>query len=82
MQGISPYAIPLWDPYGLYYLPPALVLITGYDPLHDEGAAYSAALNDYGVPTETLYYDDMLHGESSNSFHLTCALGMNGIQSP
>jgi acetyl esterase len=43
-------------------LPPAFVLTAGFDPLLDEGRAYSERLKKEGVPTEYREYSDMVHG--------------------
>jgi len=43
-------------------LPPALVVTCGFDPLHDEGAAYAARLVEAGVPTRHLAYPRQIHG--------------------
>lgn len=46
----------------LGHLPPAIILYAGFDPLRDEAAAYSLKLTLAGVPVETLYFADMIHG--------------------
>jgi acetyl esterase len=43
-------------------LPPAFVMTAGFDPLLDEGRAYSEKLKKDGVPTEYREYSDMVHG--------------------
>ena len=42
-------------------LPPAYVLLGGYDPLHDEGQAYAARLRAAGVAVTIADYPDMVH---------------------
>jgi acetyl esterase len=46
----------------LAHLPPAVILYAGFDPLRDEAAAYAMKLTLAGVPVETLYFADMIHG--------------------
>lgn len=43
-------------------LPPTILLYAGFDPLRDEAAAYTLKLTLAGVPVETLYFADMIHG--------------------
>lgn len=43
-------------------LPPTILLYAGFDPLRDEAAAYAMKLALAGVPVETLYFADMIHG--------------------
>ena len=43
-------------------LPPALIVTCGFDPLHDEGAAYAARLTAARVPTRHLAYVRQVHG--------------------
>jgi acetyl esterase len=43
-------------------LPPAFVMTAGFDPLRDEGRAYSERLQREGVPTQYREYADMVHG--------------------
>jgi acetyl esterase len=42
-------------------LPPAYVMLGGYDPLHDEGLAYADKLNQAGVKVTVADYGDMVH---------------------
>lgn len=42
-------------------LPPAYVVVAGFDPLHDEGAAYAEKLRDAGVSVTLDDYPDMVH---------------------
>jgi acetyl esterase len=48
--------------YEVSQLPPAVVLYAGFDPLRDEAAHYASRLREGGVPVETLYFPDMIHG--------------------
>jgi acetyl esterase len=43
-------------------LPPALVVVAGHDPLHDEGVAYARRLAADGVPTTLSSYPGQFHG--------------------
>jgi acetyl esterase len=42
-------------------LPPAYVMIAGYDPLHDEGLAYAEKLRAGGVSVTLADYPDLIH---------------------
>jgi acetyl esterase len=42
--------------------PNALVIVAEYDPLHDEGVAYAARLEQWGVTVTTSTYKGMPHG--------------------
>jgi acetyl esterase len=42
-------------------LPPAYVMLGGYDPLHDEGLAYAEKLRAAGVKVTVADYADMMH---------------------
>jgi acetyl esterase len=43
-------------------LPPAYVMLAGYDPLHDEGYAYAEKLRAAGVKVTVADYPEMVHG--------------------
>ena len=46
----------------LKLLPPAHVVVCGWDPLHDEGLAYAAKLRAVGVQVSEVEYASMVHG--------------------
>jgi acetyl esterase len=43
-------------------LPPAFILVAGFDPLRDEGRAYAQRLEASGAAVTVREYDDMVHG--------------------
>jgi acetyl esterase len=43
-------------------LPPAIIIVAGHDPLHDDGVLYAEALRADGVPVELIDYPAMAHG--------------------
>ncbi len=57
----EPYASPLLAT-DFRNLPPALIMVAGFDPLRDEGQAYGEKLKNAGVPTQLLTYPDVVHG--------------------
>lgn len=59
------HADPRVSPYrasSLAGLPPAIVNLAGFDPLHDDGIAYANALLEAGVPTEVTREPGLVHG--------------------
>ncbi len=54
-------ASPIFAP-NLKGLPPALVILAGFDPLYSEGAAYAERLKQDGVPTTVKVYPGQMHG--------------------
>ncbi len=54
-------ASPLLAP-DLSRLPPALVLVAGYDPLRDEGVQYAQKLTESGVRTALVSFERQIHG--------------------
>lgn len=42
-------------------LPPAFVLTAGFDPIRDEGFAFSQRLAEFGVSSQHVCYTDMIH---------------------
>lgn len=57
----DPKASPLVTPE-LAGLPPAHVVVAGFDPLRDEGEAYAEALMGAGVPTTLVDQGSLIHG--------------------
>lgn len=58
-------ADPRVSPYraaSLAGLPPAIVNLAGFDPLHDDGCAYATALQEAGVPTQIDREPGQVHG--------------------
>lgn len=48
-------------------LPPALVIVAGHDPLHDEGVAYAERLREAGTAVDLIDYPGMVHAFYSMS---------------
>ncbi|GAB7003205.1 hypothetical protein JCM18899A_06760 [Nocardioides sp. AN3] len=57
----DPDASPIHAP-SLAGLPPALVYLAAYDPLHDDGVAYAHALREAGVPVRLEVAETQMHG--------------------
>jgi acetyl esterase len=57
----DPYASPLRAP-SLAGLPPATIVVAGFDPLRDEGVAYADRLRADGVAADLLEWPGMVHG--------------------
>ena len=57
----SPDAAPL-RARDMTNLPPAFVLVAGYDVLRDECIAYAERLDDAGVEVTVEFYENMIHG--------------------
>ena len=60
-QRRNPLASPIHAP-DLSGLPPALVVLSGYDPLLSEGEAYAERLQEAGNAVAILRYDGLTHG--------------------
>ncbi|WP_219924247.1 alpha/beta hydrolase [Nocardioides campestrisoli] len=43
-------------------MPPALVVVAGHDPLHDEGVAHALRLQECGVPVTLVDHPSLCHG--------------------
>jgi acetyl esterase len=59
--GRDPAASPLRQT-DLAGMPPATIVIAGFDPLRDEGLAYANALQRFGVDVEVRTWQDQIHG--------------------
>lgn len=54
-------------------LPPASILVAGFDPLHDDGVAYADKLRAAGVPVQFTSLPDQIHGFVSMDAAITAA---------
>lgn len=62
-SAMDPRMSPLFAPAEqLKGLPPAHIVVCGWDPLHDEGLAYGAKLRALGVQATEREYTSMVHG--------------------
>ena len=65
-------------------LPPALVLVAGFDPLHDDGMTYAQRLSAAGVRTTLIDFERQVHGfftmgrllDEANDAVLFCAAAL------
>ena len=57
----NPLAAPLLAP-DVANLPPAIIILAGYDPLYDDGLAYAERLAEAGVKVTLSVYEEMIHG--------------------
>ncbi len=57
----------------LSHLPPALIMVAGFDPLRDEGIAYADRLTEAGTPATLIDYPGLAHGFISMGGALTAA---------
>jgi acetyl esterase len=57
----EPWAAPI-RAESLAGLPPAYILVAGYDPLRDQILAYASKLEAAGVPVTLARFDDQIHG--------------------
>ena len=62
----NPYASPLREP-DFTGLPPAFIVVAGWDPLHDEGVAYARRLADACIEVVLEDLGDMMHGFCSQA---------------
>ena len=71
-------------------LPPALILIAGFDPLRDEGLMYADALSASGVRTQVINFERQIHGfitmgrllDEANTAVSVCALALANALRP
>ena len=69
MDRYEAYASPLLAE-DLTHLPPALVVVAGFDPLKSEGEDYAKRLQEAGVEVSLVNYATMIHGFAKiTAFH-------------
>jgi acetyl esterase len=62
-EGMSLPVSPLFAPDEAFRgLPPAHIVLAGWDPLRDEGQAYATRLAQFGVPVTVTDHPNMMHG--------------------
>jgi acetyl esterase len=62
-EGMSLPVSPLFAPDEMFRgLPPAHIVLAGWDPLRDEGQAYATRLAQFGVPVTVTDHPNMVHG--------------------
>ncbi len=59
-------------------LPPAEIIVAGYDPLRDEGMAYAEVLGAAGVPVNLVNYEGAVH--AFMQFHSTSAACRDAVE--